>query len=884
MEMNFVKSRAWLCLTICFPAVLLACGQGANTDSAVHDKLAISPANPRLLKASPLQFIATFNGRTTEIPVRWATSNPAVATIDSQGNATLLAPGTSTITASFAIFQASTVLTVTTANNPIFTGQPTDTNVSAVIDAGAGVQVQLLDNLGGPLAGQRITLSIGANPPGTGVLSGALSQVTDATGTATFPDLRIDWLGSGYTLIAAANPITGAVAGTSAAFTELRVGDPCLGPNPACSSGCADSDGDGLNDAWEVAGGIDLNGDGKIDAQHDLLLPGADPNKQDIYVQYDWMDYSTSGNACSSTADCQLISAAHADETCTGPQVLPTAPASCVFACTTDADCTTRFFSANRTFDKCISNVCQHPHDPDLIAPLALPTVVKSFADHGINLHLIRGHALPHSLVLSFRQNAAMTDVCEGGSLASGTAGIGKYAESFYDLKANSSLDKLKIAYHYMIFGHYSGCDSFEHCAQCPPATNPDGSPKNSPTSGESGLAEISGNDFIVSLGAFFQDFGRVPGVFNVGSTFMHELGHNLGLRHGGGVDTPCSTLGAACPGGGSCTITPVGNYCLNGEDINAKPNYLSVMNYRYQFSGIQSSGLLGSSVPDPNLTRLDFSNQALPTGGNTPGLLDQSIVPNSPAVGDLGLGLSEPAGLGSGVADIFTFTSSREGGFPSPAASDGPVDWDGDADFGEMHVQADTNCGPQGFADHSCTALQYPQLRGHADWGPAGQNQFTYKFQCTPFAGPTGDGASPVSRVVQHELSAQTAMDMHLAQPIASVGMIVRPGCSTKAIAPGQRGTVQVAVLGSHDLNVNDIDTSSLRFHSARVLSASVQDVNQDGIPDLLLEFPSFDMHLSPHAKRVRLSGWLKNSQLFVGEDQVTVVPVAPPADANCH
>ena len=78
---------------------------------------------------------------------------------------------------------------------------------------------------------------------------------------------------------------------TSAAFKELRVGDACLGPDlPACSSRCADTDLDGLNDAWEIAGGVDLNGDGRItDSYHDVLLPGADPNRPDIYLKYDYM-------------------------------------------------------------------------------------------------------------------------------------------------------------------------------------------------------------------------------------------------------------------------------------------------------------------------------------------------------------------------------------------------------------------------------------------------------------------------------------------------------------------------------------------------------------------------------------------------------------------
>ena len=46
----------------------------------------------------------------------------------------------------------------------------------------------------------------------------------------------------------------------------------------------------------------------------------------------------------------------------------------------------------------------------------------------------------------------------------------------------------------------------------------------------------------------------------NVANTIVHEAGHNLGLRHGGNVDT------------------------------NYKPNYNSVMNYQYQFPGIDTN------------------------------------------------------------------------------------------------------------------------------------------------------------------------------------------------------------------------------------------------------------------------------------------------------
>lgn len=67
-----------------------------------------------------------------------------------------------------------------------------------------------------------------------------------------------------------------------------------------------------------------------------------------------------------------------------------------------------------------------------------------------------------------------------------------------------------------------------------------------------SGFAEIVGDDVIVSLYCYGTDI-------NVGNTIAHELGHNLGLDHGG------------------------------FEACNGKPNYNSIMNYRYQFEGVDT-------------------------------------------------------------------------------------------------------------------------------------------------------------------------------------------------------------------------------------------------------------------------------------------------------
>ncbi len=71
-------------------------------------------------------------------------------------------------------------------------------------------------------------------------------------------------------------------------------------------------------------------------------------------------------------------------------------------------------------------------------------------------------------------------------------------------------------------------------------------------SSNSSGQAEINGDDLIVSLQCS-------DSLTNTSNTLMHELGHNLGLRHGG------------------------------DDNTNYEPSYNSVMNYRFQFPGIDT-------------------------------------------------------------------------------------------------------------------------------------------------------------------------------------------------------------------------------------------------------------------------------------------------------
>ena len=78
------------------------------------------------------------------------------------------------------------------------------------------------------------------------------------------------------------------------------------------------------------------------------------------------------------------------------------------------------------------------------------------------------------------------------------------------------------------------------------------------------------------------------------------------------------------------------------------------------------------------------------------------------------------------------------------------------------------------------------------------------------------------------------------------------------------------MTLLGSDDLNVNDVESSSLHFGGAPPMQIQMQDINGDGKPDLTLTFDQAIMKLNPRTNSAFLSGWLKNSQEIVAEGTV--------------
>ncbi|HET8757307.1 MAG TPA: hypothetical protein VFM58_14915, partial [Solirubrobacteraceae bacterium] len=195
-----------------------------------------------------------------------------------------------------------------------------------------------------------------------------------------------------------------------------------------------------------------------------------------------------------------------------------------------------------------------------VVAAFAAAPVGNPDGDGGITLHVDNGPAsrmdpttgaawgadsdadeLPHQPVL--------------GSLNGNS-----YDWSAFDaVKASNFQPERADAFHYLVSGHRYG----------------------SPTEDSSGISRGFGaSDLIVTLGPVFEPAESSGTVEQQAGTIMHELGHNLGLRHGGDDD---------------------GNY---------EPNRLSIMNYAFQFTGLPRVD--GTRVLDYARLAVDLDERAL--------------------------------------------------------------------------------------------------------------------------------------------------------------------------------------------------------------------------------------------------------------------------------
>lgn len=242
-----------------------------------------------------------------------------------------------------------------------------------------------------------------------------------------------------------------------------------------------------------------------------------------------------------------------------------------------------------------------HSHKLD---PAAIKRVVDAFAASpytsptgsvGINLHVDEG---PTS-IMNYSTNATWGALSRAKAISE-TNPLGANVGNDYDWTAFQTIKDQAGGFtetgrtpifHYVISAH------------------------NYDNTTSSGISRgIGASDLIVSLGSFT---GGVGSINEQAGTLMHELGHNLSLRHGG------------------------------NDDVNFKPNYLSIMNYAFQMQGLIKGGAAGT---------FDYSRTAHAS-------LNEKT-------------LNENTGLGASAAGYGTRHFCFGVGYTPVNNANGPIDW----------------------------------------------------------------------------------------------------------------------------------------------------------------------------------------------------------------
>ncbi|HET8541859.1 MAG TPA: hypothetical protein VFL83_18420 [Anaeromyxobacter sp.] len=118
---------------------------------------------------------------------------------------------------------------------------------------------------------------------------------------------------------------------------------------------------------------------------------------------------------------------------------------------------------------------------------------------------------------------------------------------------------------------------------------------------------------------------------------------------------------------------------------------------------------------------------------------------------------------------------------------------------------------------------------------------------------------------------------------PALEVAIDVKPGSDENPVNLGARGRIPVAILGSEAFDVEAVDLATVRFAGAPPATtgrgepqASLEDVNADGILDLVLHFAIQDLGIAASDERAALAGATKapGAVELTGSDRIRVVP----------
>ena len=477
------------------------------------------------------------------------------------------------------------------------------------------------------------------------------------------------------------------------------------------------------------------------------------------------------------------------------------------------------------------------------VAPVANPVnPATGTSVSGIRLHVLSDEVLKDA-------NGVLIPHNSGNAFANGLLAFEPYTAAaapgildFDALKKNNfgtaaqranpkAIDAKRQVFRYMIFGHLLVG-----------------------LGGTSGAAEVHGNDGVVTLGA-----GASVGGHPVGSedqqagTFFHELGHLVGLRHGG------------------------------SDLVGCKPNYLSIMNYTRQ--------LPGSPIPTTQWksTALDFSRSKRPD-------LNKA-------------NLNEQAGIGGVTGDVTVFGPTSG----VVRSTTGAIDWNRDTltSFTAFSIpllnqivnSSGTVCsgdGPmilEGFNDWA--NLKY-DVRASLDIADGERLTLIDKEAELGFEAPPDNpcaipGSCPVVLTTTDEGLVDSDGDgvPDLADNCPTVPnpdqsdvcaettalIDIQPGHYPNIVDLSSPIPLAVAILGSASFDATQVRSDTVRLSGARVLRrANIDlcaslDIDRDGVPDFVCLVDKRQLVLPADVAVAVLTARTVSGVPVRGEDSIRVV-----------
>lgn len=115
----------------------------------------------------------------------------------------------------------------------------------------------------------------------------------------------------------------------------------------------------------------------------------------------------------------------------------------------------------------------------------------------------------------------------------------------------------------------------------------------------------------------------------------------------------------------------------------------------------------------------------------------------------------------------------------------------------------------------------------------------------------------------------------------IKTVLLDIKPGSDPNSININSKGNVPAAILsgGPDNVQASQVDASSVKLAGASPLRSSLEDVNADGQPDLVMHFDTQALQLTASDTSAALIGKLQDGTDIQGSDSVRIIVGGKPA-----